>query len=141
MGEKQDFGAALVMLRDGRRVARDGWNGKGMFIFLINGTWAFTDGKQDNFPCLPFIAMKTAQDEVVPWLASQTDILADDWMDVTPAAAVDTELLQKEATLAPQAEVAPADQGSGQPAPVASPAPAADLGQTETTAIAADTVG
>ena len=49
-----------------------------MFLFQIK-TWTYTDGKQDNYPNLPFIAMKTADDKVVPWLASQTDILASDW--------------------------------------------------------------
>jgi hypothetical protein len=73
-----DFGKALEELRAGKRVARSGWNEKNMFLFLIK-EWTYTDGKQDNYPNLPFIAMKTANDEVVPWLASQTDILATDW--------------------------------------------------------------
>lgn len=73
-----DFGKALEELRAGKRVARSGWNGKNMFLFLIQ-EWTYTDGKQDNYPNLPFIAMKTADDKVVPWLASQTDILAIDW--------------------------------------------------------------
>lgn len=75
------FGQALAWLKMGWRVARPGWNGKGMFIFMIK-SWTYTDGRQDNFPNLPFIAMKTAQDEVVPWLASQTDMLAEDWIRV-----------------------------------------------------------
>ena len=81
------FGHAIVALKTGLRVARAGWDGKGMFLFLIHGArlleaWTYTDGKQDNFPLLPFIAMKTAANEVVPWLASQTDMLADDWQIV-----------------------------------------------------------
>lgn len=72
------FGQALIALRDGRQVTRPGWNGKGMFLFLI-WSWTYTDGKQDNYPNLPFIAMKTADNMVVPWLASQTDVLAEDW--------------------------------------------------------------
>lgn len=72
------FGHAIEALKAGKRVARAGWNGKGMFLFYI-GTWTYTDGKQDNYPNLPFIAMKTADDKVVPWLASQTDVLANDW--------------------------------------------------------------
>lgn len=79
-----DFGVALGQIKNGMRVQRTGWNGKGMFIFLVQGNpvpggWTYTDGKQDNYPCLPFIAMKTADDKVVPWLASQTDVLAEDW--------------------------------------------------------------
>lgn len=73
-----DIGQALAQLRAGNRVARAGWNGRGMYLFLV-AAWTYTDGKQDNFPNLPFLAMKTVQDEVVPWLASQTDILATDW--------------------------------------------------------------
>ena len=82
------FGHAIHALKAGKRVARAGWNGKGMFLFIVNGSgvhaggftgWTYTDGKQDNFECAPFIAMKTADDKVVPWLASQTDILATDW--------------------------------------------------------------
>lgn len=81
------FNLALSALKDGAHVARNGWNGKGMYIFLIGtdtsnpvfGGWTYTNGKNDNFPLLPFIAMKTADDKVVPWLASQTDILAEDW--------------------------------------------------------------
>lgn len=73
-----NFGMAMVHMQCGKRVCRHGWNGKGMFLFLIK-EWTYTDGKQDNFPNLPFIAMKTADDKVVPWLASQTDLLAEDW--------------------------------------------------------------
>lgn len=73
-----NFSQALDQIKAGQRVARPGWNGKGMFIFLVE-RWTYTDGKQDNYPNLPFIAMKTADGKVVPWLASQTDILAEDW--------------------------------------------------------------
>lgn len=76
-----DFSDANKNLKAGFRVARAGWNGKGMFIFLVKG-WTFTDGKQDNYPCDPFIAMKTATNSVIPWNASQADALADDWMVV-----------------------------------------------------------
>jgi hypothetical protein len=72
------FSQALDRIKDGRQVVRSGWNGKNMFLFYVP-VWTYTDGKQDNYPNLPFIAMKTAGETVVPWLASQTDILADDW--------------------------------------------------------------
>ena len=68
-----DFGTALSMLRNNQKVARMGWNGKGMWIALwIPGP----NGKMT----LPFIYMSTAQGDLVPWLASQTDILAQDWV-------------------------------------------------------------
>lgn len=73
-----DIGRAKNVMLNGLRVARKGWNGKNMYLFYIP-VWTYTDGKQDNFPNLPFIAMKTATNEVVPWLASQTDILAEDY--------------------------------------------------------------
>lgn len=88
MNGKVDFSEALRLVKHGNYLQREGWNGKGMYIFLIgskmsegNG-WTFTNGKNDNCGLLPFIAMKTVTGEVVPWLASQTDILAEDWMTV-----------------------------------------------------------
>ena len=72
------FSDALIALREGKRVARRGWNGRGMYLFHVK-KWTYTDARQDNYPNLPFIAMKTADDKVVPWLASQTDMLSDDW--------------------------------------------------------------
>ena len=83
---KTDFSYALDAIKNGLKVARRGWNGKGMYVFLIGtdnsrpeGSWFYTNGRDDNMTRLPFIAMKTAQSEIVPWLASQTDILAVDW--------------------------------------------------------------
>jgi len=82
-----DFSSALRDLKAGRRVARAGWNGKGMFIFLVNGSNFIVnrepllsilgDGAEVTYR--PHIDMKYAEGKVVPWLASQTDILADDW--------------------------------------------------------------
>jgi hypothetical protein len=88
MGEQFDFSAALRIVKDGGRVCRAGWNGKGMFIFLVKGsrfqvnrepllsilgegTWVDYHGHVD---------MKTANGQIVPWLCSQTDLLAEDWM-------------------------------------------------------------
>jgi hypothetical protein len=73
-----DFQIALRELNGGERVQRAGWNGKGMYVFLI-AEWTYTNGKNDNMPCLPFYALKTADGSVVPWLASQTAMLAEDW--------------------------------------------------------------
>lgn len=76
------FGEAVNKLNSGLKVARSGWNGKGMFLFLISGnSWYFTtevDGV-DGLDVLPFVCMKTADGKLVPWLASQTDVLATDW--------------------------------------------------------------
>jgi len=73
------FGLAIEAMKRGHRVARKGWNGKGLFIFLVEN-WTYTDGKQDNLRNLPTLVMKTVDDCAVPWLASQTDMLADDWV-------------------------------------------------------------
>ncbi len=72
-----DFSEALRKLKSGSRVAREGWNGKGMFIYKVDGH--FSDGVFVR----PYLAMKDAQGFLVTgWLASQTDLLAEDWMVV-----------------------------------------------------------
>lgn len=74
-----NFGMALMILKNGGRVQREGWNGKGMHLFYVEN-WSFISGDEnEDREKLPFIAMKTAGGEVVPWLASQTDLLATDW--------------------------------------------------------------
>jgi len=88
-----DFGWALELLKRGRKMAREGWNGKGMYITYKPG---YPDGivaneatrKAHNLPegatiiYRPYLEMKTADGSIVPWLASQTDILAEDWQVV-----------------------------------------------------------
>lgn len=81
------FGEALVALKAGKKVFRAGWNGKGMFLFLVPGSTfkvsrapllgIYPEGTEINY--CPHIDMKTADEKVVPWLASQTDVLAEDW--------------------------------------------------------------
>lgn len=79
-----DFGSAITFLKMGLKVARKGWNGKDMFLFIVKPTlphpFNHTDATKDLF-INDSICMKTAQNEiVVGWLASQTDMLADDWL-------------------------------------------------------------
>lgn len=70
-----DFGLALHYLKLNKKVARSGWNGKNMSLVLYAPVGQmFMDGK-----LLPHIMMRTTQGDYVPWLASQTDILAVDW--------------------------------------------------------------
>jgi len=92
------FGHAIAALKAGERVARAGWNGASMFIFLnkgsvppqfqdhsINGVASplFDTGEDDTLVRMPNINMRTANGFIVTgWLASQTDMLADDWMIV-----------------------------------------------------------
>ena len=74
-----NFGGAIFALKQGKKVARSGWNGKGMWLTHIDGDESdLKDGSK--FKSLPYIAMKTVGDELVPWLASQTDVLAEDWV-------------------------------------------------------------
>ena len=84
--EKTSFSVALESLKEGKRVCRDDWNGRGMFLYHVpaNKYPAQTDAAKDCFgdmvPYGAYIAMKTSQGNVVPWLASQTDLLTDDWV-------------------------------------------------------------
>lgn len=76
-----DFGYAVKMMKEGKRASRIGWNGKGMWLRLAESptkTEYRIDGEVFGF--LPYIQMKTADDKIVPWLASQTDVLAEDWV-------------------------------------------------------------
>lgn len=85
---EMSFGHALVMLKKGKKVARKGWNGKEMFLFLVPGSrlkvsrapllGIYAEGTGIDYR--PHIDMKTAQGDIVPWVASQSDLLVDDWM-------------------------------------------------------------
>jgi hypothetical protein len=71
-----NFGQAVEALKDGQKVAREGWNGKGMWLKLIKAGNAVFMG----YEMQDCIGMKTANNEMQPgWLASQADILAEDW--------------------------------------------------------------
>jgi hypothetical protein len=78
-----DFGDAIKAMKNGSRVARHGWNGKGMWITLGIVTGIEATGQRQFEPSFvrPCIVMHDAQEMLVPgWLASQTDMLADDWL-------------------------------------------------------------
>ena len=70
------FGEAIKQLYNGNKVARSGWNGKNMWL-------ALQVPDEHSKMTLPYIYMKTADGNLVPWLASQTDVLAIDWSIVT----------------------------------------------------------
>lgn len=75
-----NFGQALEALKAGERVSRAGWNGKGMWIALIHPGNAMFTKFGSGLPMQPCIGMKTVAEEMQPgWLASQADILAEDW--------------------------------------------------------------
>jgi len=73
------FGTAIQALKAGKKVGRIGWNGKGMWLELS----AYGPGAMyKDRPLHPHILMATAQGDYVPWLASQTDMLTEDWVVV-----------------------------------------------------------
>lgn len=67
-----DIGEAIHLLRNKYKVGRKGWNGRGMYLEL-----QVPDDKSKM--TLPYVYMKTVQGDLVPWLCSQTDLLANDW--------------------------------------------------------------
>jgi hypothetical protein len=88
------FGEAIQQMKFGRKVQRAGWNGKGMYLWLLPATevkkeWVKDPmllsvfGERDTLACLGSIRMLTATGEVLTgWLASQTDMLSEDWQIV-----------------------------------------------------------
>ena len=87
MPELFNFSCALDFIKLGRKLCRANWNGIGMFIFLVDGSTfqvnrkpllgIYPEGTTINYR--PHIDMKTVDGQIVPWVASQTDLLADDW--------------------------------------------------------------
>lgn len=84
--ESADFSDALMWLKEGKRVARKGWNGKGQFCWMVPESQypARTEAIKGHFPgdMVPYsayFALKNAQDAVVPWQPSVGDLLATDW--------------------------------------------------------------
>lgn len=85
-----NFGDALNLLKKGSKVARIGWNGKNMFLFMVPGSvfkvnrppllGIYPEGTEITY--CPHVDMRTADGKIVPWLASQTDLLAEDWVIV-----------------------------------------------------------
>lgn len=82
------FSEALKQLKMGRKVARSDWNGKNMFLFLVPGSTfevnrlpllgIYPEGTVINYR--PHIDMRTADGTIVPWLASQSDLIEEDWV-------------------------------------------------------------
>ena len=86
--EQMNFGQALEAIKAGRRVARIGWNGKGMFVFLVPGS-TFSVSRQPLAGILgvgacvnyrPHMDLRTADGSIATWAPSNSDALAEDWM-------------------------------------------------------------
>lgn len=87
-----DFGMALEDLKDGHRATRRGWNGSGQWLALSPGCsdlaadriWSPTirgqvEGAGGQAVFRPYLMLSTVDGELVPWVASQSDLLAEDW--------------------------------------------------------------
>lgn len=75
MIENANIGGAIEALHDGKKMARTGWNGAGQFIQL-------QVPDENSKMSLPYVYITTVSGQRVPWLASQTDLLATDWCEV-----------------------------------------------------------
>lgn len=87
----RSFSAAIEWLKEGYKVTRKGWNGKGMYLWhvpeaTVPKEWIKDKGlleaigENESMECLEFIRMKTADGKILSgWLASQTDMLSEDW--------------------------------------------------------------
>jgi hypothetical protein len=72
LGDKMNFGQAIECLKDSALVFRAGWNGKGQWLALQ------APDKRSKMS-RPYIYIRTVDGDLVPWVASQSDILAEDW--------------------------------------------------------------
>jgi len=70
-----DIGDAIQEMREGGKIRRRGWNGKGMWL-------ALQTPDENSKMSLPYIYLSTVKGDLVPWLPSQADLLADDWEGV-----------------------------------------------------------
>lgn len=84
------IGWAIAELKNSKRVCRSGWNGRGMYLFLVPGSTFTVEAERPMGKACPelvgqevnyhaHVDMKTAQGYVIPWLCSQADLLANDW--------------------------------------------------------------
>ena len=87
------FSKALELLKEGRKVARNGWNGKGMFVVYQKGypngipcnkqcaeAWGMNEG--DLFRCEPYLQIRMVNGSHAMWVPSINDCLAEDWYEV-----------------------------------------------------------
>ena len=85
--EEHGIGWAVKQMQGGDRVCRSGWNGKGMFVFLVPGSrfqvnrppllGIYPEGTTIDYHA--HVDMRTSDGKIVPWLCSQSDLLATDW--------------------------------------------------------------
>lgn len=82
-----NFGQALELIKAGKKIARTGWNGKGMFVYLVpaasypaqTGAAKSHFGEDSTVPYNAYMAIKNVNDTVSTWVPSVNDCLAEDW--------------------------------------------------------------
>lgn len=81
-----NFGQALEEVKRGKKIAREGWNGAGQYVFLAHAVDFDTDTDlpelydDDSLIIADFLVIRTTNNVMQPgWLASQADMLAEDW--------------------------------------------------------------
>ena len=80
-----NFSEALIEVKNGKKITREGWNGKDQFVYFVdaNSYPAQTEIAKATFgetvPYSAYLVIKTVQNIAVPWIASQGDLLAEDW--------------------------------------------------------------
>lgn len=98
-----NFGLAIEALKQGKRITRPSWNGKGMWLIMVGGdhydvgcaTLGFKPGINECPTLAPWIGMLTAQGKFTPWAPAQSDVLADDWQIlVEPTIVSDTSVVR-----------------------------------------------
>ena len=88
-----NFGQAIELAKQGKKVQRKGWNGKGMYVFMVHGellksvlddnyNHILADNVTDTLQVANTLTLKSTTSIQVGWLASQTDMLGEDWVEV-----------------------------------------------------------
>lgn len=77
-----DFGTALQELKSGNKVARDGWNGRGMFVSLVPGAEQAAEFNATTAWFNPYFTIRNVDGSLSTWVPSVNDALADDWVTV-----------------------------------------------------------
>ena len=88
MENNLNFGQAIEALKQGKKVAREGWNGSNMFAYYVpassypaqTGIAKQYFGENEMVPYRAYLALKTAQNDVATWAPSGSDALAEDWI-------------------------------------------------------------
>jgi len=90
MNQSETFGTAIELLKAGKKVVRSGWNGKGMFVYLVGAdkyparTGVAKDyyGEDSLVPYNAYMAIKNVDETISTWVPSVNDVLAEDWQIV-----------------------------------------------------------